>query len=281
MEILITGIKGFLGSNLIEPLKELGYVLHGLGTKEESFKGIQVYGSNDLESIEMDPDVIIICHAAVASGSIILSNTDLFDVNVKLTERIVEKFKKASIIYISTASIYSNEEDVISEASNLKPQSNYAISKLWGEYTLNANKRVTIVRLSSLYGIGMKENTLIPNFINQALNKRLIEVWGNGARLQNYIHVTDVIELIKKIIVNRNTYFGKLLLGVSQTQNSNLEMAKIISKITESEISFVNEDRSKSLVYNNDYTTKILGWRCKERIEEKLIEYIKWKKEEF
>ncbi|PVX46585.1 UDP-glucose 4-epimerase [Flavobacterium sp. 103] len=281
MKILITGIKGFLGSNLINFFKEKEYELYGLGTKEEVFNGIQIYKSEDLDSIKMIPDTIIMCHAAVASGIAILSNTILFDINVSLTERICEKFYDSSVIYISTASIYSDEVDVITENSNLKPQSNYSISKLWGEYTLKLNKKATIVRLSSLYGIGMKENTLIPNFINQAIINDIIEVWGDGSRLQNYVHVEDVAKLIKMIVIKQNSLFGEILLGVSQIEYSNFQIAKIISNITNSKIIFISEDKSRSLTYNNDYTTRLIGWRSKKKMEEKLNDYIKWKKREF
>jgi hypothetical protein len=50
----------------------------------------------------------------------------------------------------------------------------------------------------------MKENTLIPNYINQGLIKKEIEVWGNGSRLQNYIHVNDVVNVIELIIAKKN-----------------------------------------------------------------------------
>lgn len=281
MKILITGIKGFLGSNLIKFFKEKEYELYGLGTKEEVFNGIQIYNSEDLDSIKVIPDTIIFCHAAVASGNTILSNTILFDINVSLTERICDKFYDSSVIYISTASIYSDEEDIITEISNLRPQSNYSISKLWGEYILKLNKKATIIRLSSLYGIGMKENTLIPNFINQAIDNNIIEVWGDGSRLQNYVHVEDVAKLIKMIVLQHNSLFGEILLGVSQIEYSNFQIAKIISNITNSEIVFINEDKSRSLTYNNDSTTGLIGWKSEQKIEEKLNDYIKWKKGKF
>lgn len=281
MKILITGIKGFLGSNLINFFQEKEYELYGLGTKEEVFNGIQIYKSEDLDSIKIIPDTIIMCHAAVASGTTILSNTNLFDTNVSLTEKICGKFYDSSVIYISTASIYSDEAGIITENSKLKPQSSYSISKLWGEYTLKLNKKVTIIRLSSLYGIGMKENTLIPNFINQAIINGIIEVWGDGSRLQNYVHVEDVAKLIKMIVIEPNSLFGEVLLGVSKIEYSNFQIAKIISNITNSKVIFVNEDKSRSLTYNNEATTRLIGWRSEQKMEEKLNDYIKWKKGEF
>jgi len=282
LRILITGVKGFLGSNLLASLREMGgYELYGLGTKEEFLEGIKVYTSKDLDSIGITPELIIMCHAAVASGNTILCSERLFESNVKLTERIVNKFQKSSIIYISTASVYNIKETVINEASSLNPQSDYSISKLWGERVLASNKKISIIRLSSLYGIGMKENTLIPNFINQAIKNNLIEIWGDGSRVQNYIHINDAVRLINCLIMKYDAYNGEILLGVSHIHYSNFEIAQIIASITKSDFCFVDKDDSNSLIYDNNYTMKLLGWKCEERIEEKLNEYIKWKKEEF
>ena len=274
MKILITGISGFLGRNLISKLSE--YELFGLDIQEEIVQGVTVFSSNTLEDLNLDIDIVIVCHAAVASGTTVLSNTLLYDVNVSLTEKIINKFKEAFIIYISTASIYDINLELIQEYSAINPQSNYAISKFWGERIISSNKSV-IIRLSSLFGIGMKENTLIPNYINQALQNKVIQVWGKGERVQNYIHVSDVANLIYLIIQNQQKFLGKLLLGVSKNEYSNLQMAQIIAELTQSEIQFVNDDHSKSFCYNNNYTTNLLNWKPDINIKERVQNYIEWK----
>jgi UDP-glucose 4-epimerase len=275
LKILITGISGFLGRNLISKLSE--YELYGLDIQKEVLDGVKVFGSDNIEDIEINFDVVIICHAAVASGTTVLSNKILFDVNVSLTEKIVNKFNDAFIVYISTASIYDINLDIVYEKSIINPQSQYAISKYWGEKVVLNNKKSTIIRLSSLYGIGMKENTLISNYINQALQNKVIQVWGKGERVQNYIHVSDVAKVIHLIIQNQQKFCGKLLLGVSKKEYSNLQIAQIIAKLTQSEIQFVNDDYSKSFCYNNNYTTNLLNWEIDTSIEERLQNYIEWK----
>lgn len=279
MRILITGIAGFLGRNLAKTLSR--HELYGLDIQKEVLDGVKVFGSDNIEDIEINFDVVIICHAAVASGTTVLSNKILFDVNVSLTEKIVNKFNDAFIVYISTASIYDINLDIVYEKSIINPQSQYAISKYWGEKVVLNNKKSTIIRLSSLYGIGMKENTLIPNYINQALEKNTIQVWGNGDRLQNYIHVSDVTNSISLLIENQQKFYGEFLLGVSKREHSNLEIAKLISKKTNAKIQFINNDNSKSFRYNNDYTTDLLDWKPKITIEERLHNYIEWKQRKY
>lgn len=274
-KILITGIKGFLGSNLAYSLRN--HKLFGLGRKEEFFEDIQVFSSNELEKLDSNIDIIIMCHAAVASGNTILSNDVLYEINVCLTEKIVAKFPQAFIIYLSTASIYKINPLFISEQSNIYPQSNYALSKYWAERIVLLHKKASVLRISSMFGISMKENTLIPNYVNQALSNKEILVWGNGARLQNYIHVDDVIRYITLMIDAQEKVIGQIILGVSTKEYSNLEIAQIISDITNAKIKFVNEDNSNSVKYNNEFSTTLLNWKQEINIEKRLQKYIEWK----
>ena len=278
MKILITGIAGFLGKNLIKTLNQ--HQLYGLDIQEGIIDGVPVFSANDLEKIDEKIDVLIICHAAVASGTTILSNDILYDVNVSLTEKIVTKFKDAFIVYISTASIYDANLALIQEDSTIDPQSNYAISKLWSERIVLANAKSTIIRLSSLFGNGMKENTIIPNYVNQALSKGKIEVWGKGERMQNYIHVDEACTYVELAIENFEKVQGKILLAVSKKEYSNVALAQIIAKETNAEIVFNKNDNSKSLCYNNYFTTDLLGFKSKFSFEEQIQDYIKWKKEQ-
>lgn len=277
--ILVTGIKGFLGSNLIEILGD--YEIFGLGTKDEFFNGIHVFSSEKLQLLDLNIDVVIICHAAVASGNTVISNDVLYEINVSLIEKIVAKFSNAYILYVSTTSVYDINANILTEGSNIYPQSNYALSKFWAERIVLDHKKSSVLRISSLFGIKMKENTLIPNYVNQALKDKEIVVWGNGARLQNYIHVDDVAYYIYLMIKTQDTLFGQVILGVSQREYSNLEIATIISKLTNAKIKFVNQDNSKSVAYNNEFSTILLNWKPNIGIEERLKKYIEWKQKKY
>jgi UDP-glucose 4-epimerase len=279
LKILITGIKGFLGKNLLNSLKK--HELFGLGSKEEIIEDIHVFNSNELELLNLEIDIVIMCHAAVASGDTIISNDILYNVNVSLTEKIVSKFKNAFFVYVSTVSVYDPSQKLINEHANINPQSNYSLSKLWGERVVLLSKRAAVLRISSMFGIGMKENTIIPNYVNQAFKTKKIMVWGNGERRQNYIHVHDVVNYINLIIKNQEMLYGEILLGVSKNEYSNIEIAKIISEETNTVISFVNEDNSKSVCYNNDYSTNLLKWTSKEEFQKRLQKYIEWKQKKY
>lgn len=274
MNILITGISGFLGRHLNSYLSH--YNVIGIDIIDGHINGTKVYSSKNINCINENIDYLVMCHAAVASGSHTVSNDLLYEVNVKLTEQILTTFKDVPTVYISTASIYSNDT-VIKETSKVAPRTGYAMSKFWAEQLVLSNPNSTLLRLSSLYGIGMKENTLIPNYVNQAINKKEIQVWGDGSRKQNYVHVNEVGNIIKHIITKKELTYGKTLLGVASKEFSNHEIANIIAAKCNAKINFVNVDNSKSNYYNSSFTQKLLGLKSKNILETELNTYIEWK----
>ena len=278
--ILISGIKGFLASHLFSLLKD-DFIVYGIGRKTELWNGIQVFSSTDLDAISIQPDFLILCHAAVSSGQVMLDEEQLFAVNVSLTEQLIKKFSSSKVIYISTCSVYDIKTNLIQEESPINPQSQYATSKYLAEQLVLETSNVSIIRLSSLYGIGMKENTIIPNYINQALKNKVITVWGRGLREQNYIYVEDACQYIILAVRNFDLVKNKTLLGVGNEEYSNIDLAQIIAEYTSASIEFVNVDSASSFHYNNQKTCNILGWKPETNFKAAIINYIQWKKEQF
>jgi nucleoside-diphosphate-sugar epimerase len=205
----------------------------------------------------------------------------LFKVNVQLTEEIINKFPNAKIIYISSASIYLSSGNLIEEDTIDCPTNDYSISKYWAERLVLKSRRASIIRLSSLFGRNMKENTIIPNYVDQALKNNKIEVWGEGKRIQNYIHVDDACSLIKKILYHHEICVDKILLAVSNKEYSNLELAKIVANVTQAKIEFVNQDDSLSFKYNNKKTQDLLSWSSTLDFNNEIRNYISWKQKQY
>jgi len=275
LNILITGVAGFLGRNLIGALHP--HRIMGLGTRDETIEGIPVFSVGNLDKISLSPDILIVGHAAVAAGSQHVPNSVLYEVNVALTEKILDTFKDAFVIYISTASVYDNQLPSIEENSAIAPQSAYAVSKLWAEGMVSRRAHATILRFSSLFGNGMKEETLIPRYVNQALRTGEIEVWGRGERWQNYLHVLDACAYVQLAVENPEKVQGRILLAVSQKEHTNEELANLISREIGARIVHKNTDPAKSLRYNNNVTRSLLGIRRESLFEEQIKNYITWK----
>ena len=234
---------------------------------------------SSLDEIHFTPDVIVMCHAAVASGSHSIANDTLLAVNVDWTAKILDMFPLSKCIYISSVSVYGEPMETITEYSSVNPLSDYAKSKYIGEQIVMRNPRNSVIRFSSLYGAGMKAHTLLPIYCNQALRNKKIEVWGNGSRFQNYIHVSDAVALISKVVVFEDAIPFPVL-GVFAKEYSNLQVAKVLAEATDSEIVFINADASKSFFYDNKISQKVLNWQPKMTIEVGLKKYLEWKEKQ-
>ncbi|RZA01934.1 MAG: NAD(P)-dependent oxidoreductase [Sphingobacteriaceae bacterium] len=279
MIVLITGIYGFLGSCLAEKLAGKHHVigLYHVNTKSID-SSITVYDS--LEEINTTPDVIVLCHAAVSSGSHQENSDVLHNANVHFTQKIINKFPTTKLIYISSVSVYSNDGSIVTERSTDNPQKPYAQSKLAAEKLVMKHPGNYVIRLSSLYGKGMKENTLIPNYANQALQSKNISVWGNGGRYQNYIYIEDAISFIEKSI-DCKSMINFPLLGVADKEYTNAEVAAIIAELTGAEIVYTGEDKALSYHYSNVLTQNTLGWSAATTLADGLKEYIEWKEKQY
>lgn len=280
MKILVTGVYGFLGFHLANFLVEKHDVfgLYHKKKRENLSKKVTVF--NDVTQIYNQPDVVVMCHAAVVSGTTVLSEKELETGNISFTQTLLNCFPKAKIIYISTVAVYGNTTQLITENTGENPQSDYAISKLKAEQLLLKNTAPTIIRFSSLYGNGMKENTIIPIYCQQAMQDKKIVVWGDGSRLQNYIHISDAVLLISKIIEN-DIKVDFPILGVSKKEYSNAQLAEIIKTYTNSEISFNGIDASKSVQYDNTISQKAVNWQPEMDLEKGIKQFIEWKQKQF
>ena len=190
---------------------------------------------------------------------------------------VIKQFPESYFLFISSISVYGIQNGVINENSQISPLSEYAISKLWGEQLVRKTKRHGILRLSSLYGENMKETTIVPNYVNQALKNRVIEVWGKGERKQNYFHVSDAVAYIENIILNQ---IEGVFLGTSSKEWSNIELANIISKEVNATVKFVHSDNSKSLAFDNKSSREEVGITVEKDFASGIKEYIHWKQKQ-
>jgi nucleoside-diphosphate-sugar epimerase len=276
MTILVTGVYGFLGFNLANALVKTHKVFGlysksirpGLSPKIKTFR--------NLKDLKFQVDLVAVCHGAIASGTTTLPDDVLNSINVDLTHTILRQVPGARVIYVSTVAVYGDASEVVTEITAANPISSYALSKLKAEKLVEEQFNGNIVRFSSIYGVGMKENTLIPNYCNQALNNRVIEVWGSGNRMQNYIHINDAVDLLISII-NINTKVGFPILGVHTREYTNLEVSRIIAYETGCQIMFKGNDYSKSVNYNNNNTQECLKWRPKTEFTSGLLSFLQWK----
>ena len=168
--ILITGHKGFIGSN----------IYNFLNTGEYDLIGLDIVDGNDLLTCKL-PDVDCVIHLAGVGGvrASLEYHAYYWKNNVEVTRRIIRGYHDTRVLVASSCSQYEPD---------LNP---YAASKHVIEYMKHTN--ICFMRLHTVYS----ENPRKDMFFDKLLNGGLEYVTNHE---RDFIHVSDVCSAIKLIM---------------------------------------------------------------------------------
>lgn len=225
MNCLILGGTGFLGKNLVKKLIENGHNVTVYGRDENSLKRIKlVYPQCHI----LKGDIFHDCIPNIILGADCVfylisstnpSNIDLtmdFNNNVFPAIKIIESCAKRNIrliFFSSGGTVYGNVSSInipIKETCKTNPISAYGLSKLTIENIIKfyANKYkfdYAILRISNPYGPEQPSNKgqgVIAVFLNKIMEKKKIEIWGDGSNVRDYIYIDDLMDACLKIVEN-------------------------------------------------------------------------------
>lgn len=179
MNILITGIHGFVGSNLVLSLKDSN-IIYGLDIISPEKEGVsKTYSWDDLDQDQI-PEVDAIIHLAGKAHDT-KNQTDAevyFKVNTGLTQKMYDYFLKSSakkFIFFSTAKAAADKVDgVLTEDVVPSPVGPYGESKIAAERYIQehlaTDKQVYILRPCMIHGPGNKGNlNLLYNVVKKGI----------------------------------------------------------------------------------------------------------------
>lgn len=179
MIILITGVHGFVGSNLVKALSK-DNIIYGLDIISPLKEGIRfTFGWDNLDDGQI-PDVDAIVHLAGKAHDIKnQSAADVyFKINTGLTQKIYDYFLKSTakkFVFFSTAKAAADKVDgILTEDVVPAPVGPYGESKIKAEeYILShmpVDKDVYIFRPCMIHGPGNKGNlNLLYNVVKKGI----------------------------------------------------------------------------------------------------------------
>lgn len=237
--VLITGGSGYIGQEVIRTLRD-DYEVINLDKKSQATGGPDYFHCDfsDNTSIERVLREVKVRHGARLDSVIHLAayydfqglETDLYQkVNVEGTQNFLEElhknFEVSQIIYSSSMLVYRPSKIGIklNEESPLEKTWAYPNSKISAEEILQSHQReeqLTILRIAAVYN----EFGYAPSIGNQIMRiagKQLANYFLPGDRhhVQSAVHVSDVAEVIKKCIQNREELPRKVIFNVAEDQS--------------------------------------------------------------
>lgn len=277
MKVLITGGAGFIGSHLADKLISIGHkvtILDDLSTGKmenvlqlENTKGFEiVVGSvlNDglVDKLVEQCDVIFHLAAAVGVELIVKKPMESLTTNIKGSEIILEMAHRyhKKVLITSTSEIYGKnvngplkEDDDRILGSPLKTRWSYSTAKAVDEmlayvYWKEKNLPSVIVRLFNTVGPRQTGSygMVMPRFVSQALKNEPLTVYGDGKQSRCFIHVSDVVNALIKLIEEPKAV-GEVFNVGSQEEISIEQLAKKIIDFTQS------RSKIKYLSYKSAY----------------------------
>jgi len=237
MKSIITGVAGFIGSNLAKELLEKNEEVIGIDcfidyyprwikeknlNKLKDFENFTFIEKNilDIDWDELIDDGDIIYHQAAQAG-VRASWGDEFEIysknNIKATQYLLEAAKRNNIkkfVYASSSSVYGDTDNLpMKETNKLQPVSPYGVSKLAGEnlcylYWKNFDVPTVSLRYFTVFGEGQRPDMAFHIFIKNILKNDEIKIFGDGKQSRNFTHVSDVVRA--NILAGRSDIEGEI-----------------------------------------------------------------------
>lgn len=275
MTILISGHRGFIGSNLVKKLS--AHTIIGVDLKE----GHSVIDSNFINALFEFYHFDAVIHLAAIAGvgysithseEVLYNNIIGFDVLAKAAI----KHNVKHFIYASSSSVYGDDGT---------QKSPYAVSKATNElqaamYSNLSDMKFTGLRFFTVYGEGIRQDLAISKFIKSIENDEPLYVYGDGTQSRDFTYVDDICEAIKLILESDKEWKNEVFdVGYRESTTVN-ELIKILKNIINPSYDKIIYEQEKpydvkETLANTDKLYEWFGYRPRYNIKEGLGIFIK------
>lgn len=205
-KVVVTGAAGLLGRAVVAACQEQGWETYALargpaptGAAHSIRADLSAPDADLLKLLPDMPDAIVHLAAAVPHAAEFPDTVETARLT-RCMDRCVHAAALAwdiPVIYASSCGLYDRlDPSWKTESTAVQAVSPYFAAKLDGEALFRTLPRATVMRLSALYGPGLRANLVMARFVTQARMGEPITVWGSGRREQDFIHATDVAAFV-------------------------------------------------------------------------------------
>ncbi|HEX7120559.1 MAG TPA: NAD-dependent epimerase/dehydratase family protein [Longimicrobiales bacterium] len=299
--VVITGVAGFIGSNLADRLLAEGYRVIGIddlsyGVLEQVPDGVEFHRL-DVRAPELHPvvagaDVLFHLAAKNCISDCQQDPVETASINVVGTVNAFEAARRgrvSKVVYAESSALYEGAAVYPTPESAEAPESFYAVSKLAGRRFAEAYRRyhglnTTALRYFCVYGPRQDYRRTIPPvmsaFILHLLRGRRPTIYGTGEKRRDFVYIDDVNDFHVRCITDPRTDGRVFNLG-SGRSHSVREIFDAIRALLGSalEPQYAPDLPGEAIETRADITAaRSLGWEPKVALEEGLrrsITYIR------
>jgi len=246
LSALVTGATGFIGSHLVAEMRRLSWSVNCVCLDPISYtdSGIRCINGNlnSPETLDYDVESIgpvnAVFHLAAQLPGPGISTLDYLKANTLATATLLDSFHRLKApVFVFTSSLPIIGKPIylpINESHPLKPTLPYHVSKLAAELLceqvrISGTERIVSLRITSPYGAWMSEASVLPHFVKLAMASKDIILHGRGTRVQNFVHVSDIVNACLLAVQSRAS--GVYNIGGSKSISMH-DLAELIVKLT-------------------------------------------------
>lgn len=301
MRTLVTGGAGFIGSNLVARLLELGYSVavfddFSTGRQENLPQNpgltIQRGDTRDYSQVFRSmKGVDVIFHMAAQVGNVLSlqgPDSDL-QTNAIGTINVLKACREQGvkhIIFSSSSAIFGETRYVpVDEEHPKDPLSPYGLSKLAAEkYCLilaaEYGLHICCLRYFNVYGINQHFNpygNVIPIFVERALEGKSLTIYGDGSQTRDFIDVRDVVN--SNVLALESRVEGVFNIGTGTATSVN-ELAEYVLKAIGKDVGLVyappRSGEVRHSIADVSKAKRELGFSATVSIEQGVRDYMSW-----
>lgn len=310
MKVFITGVAGFIGSNLVRYiLKNTDFNIIGLDKLTyagniNNIKDLIYHYPNrfnfivgDICNTELINDVLTLDINAILNLAAeshvdrsILDATPFIQTNIIGTQNLLNIARIKNIqkfIQISTDEVYGSlslSDLPFTENSPLSPNSPYAASKTGADLLCRANHKtygqnIMITRCSNNYGPYQFPEKLIPLMTIKGIRREQLPIYGDGLQIRDWLYVDDHCDAILKVLEYGKA--GEVYNIGGSNEFTNLDLIKLILKklnITEDLITYVADrpGHDRRYAINSSKIQNECFWSPKINFNDGIEKTIEW-----
>ena len=313
IKIAVSGGKGFIGSHLVNYLKDRGYWVRSvdiaehsfLETKEDEFLQLDLRKYENVEKAVQGVDRVFNLAANMGGiGFITKVGAEVMHDNVLINVNMLEACKQNNIeriLFSSSACAYPTFRQTTPEVEPLKeedvwpadPDNFYGVEKLFTEKLMEAYRKdsglgVRISRQHNIYGphgvysTGReKAPAALCRKVALAKDGDAITIWGDGTQTRSFLYIDDAVRALTLLM--ESSFEKPLNVGSDRLVTIN-ELAQLIIAVSGKNLT-VEHDLTKPVgVIGRNADLRliryILGWEPKVTLEDGLARTYKWIREQ-
>jgi UDP-glucose 4-epimerase len=277
MSVVVLGHTGFLGRSIQSYLLQ-----NGLSVLAASSKECNLLQADQLARYfarVAGPVQVVFC------AGITRWVEDSFESmlqNIQMVRNLVTaapRDRLAGVVYLSSTDVYGYAPELpITEQTLTTPANFYGAGKLCGEFLLRLPNSldcpVTVLRLPGVYGPGDGARSIVGRLLEGMRRDGRVRIYGDGSARRDYIEISDVCEVIRRLL---EAPFDGVLNAATGVSVTVLELIGLLAEATRLSpmIEYAPPDQAaRDLVFDVALLRSVLPGLSLKRLPEGIASYV-------